>query len=183
MSPAALLLTRHAAAGSNADSVHCRTPVLFRFYSVFLVAELVANPLGGFLVGKGPWLTLFIGNFFMALVICSLYILPETLSVRLWHDRRAGKVSSPRLPPLDSDDGDELKKSNMRAALDDARAQLMEIWDFLIGNRRIVILMLPLIFVTLGKYVQEMLLQYATKRFGWSWSEVCRLLLLTRMQT
>lgn len=34
--------------------------------------------------------------------------------------------------------------------------------------------MLPLIFVTLGKYIQEMLLQYATKRFGWSWSKVHR---------
>lgn len=156
---------------------------MFRFYSVFLVAELVANPLGGFLVGKGAWLTLFIGNVFMVLVIGSVYIVPETLSVRLWHDRRAGKMPSPRLAPLDGDDGDKLKKTSMGAALDDARAQLMEVWDFLIGNRRIVVLMLPLIFVTLGKYIQEMLLQYATKRFGWSWSEVCRLLPPARVQT
>lgn len=153
-----------------------RTPVLFRFYSVFLVAELVANPLGGFLVSKGAWLTLFIGNAFMVLVIASVYILPETLSVRRWHDKKAGKVPSPRLASLDVDDNDDelLKKSNMRATLDDARAQLVEVWEFLIGNRRIVVLMLPLIFVTLGKYVQEMLLQYATKRFGWSWSKVGR---------
>lgn len=148
--------------------------MLFRFYSVFLVAELVANPLGGFLVNKGPWLTLFIGNAFMVLVLASVYILPETLAVRQWHDKKAGKVPSPRLAPLDGDDNDDegLKKSNVRAALDDARAQLVEVWDFLIGNRRIVVLMLPLIFVTLGKYVQEMLLQYSTKRFGWSWSKV-----------
>lgn len=156
--------------------MHPRTPVLFRFYSVFLVAELVSNPLGGFLVSKGPWLTLFTGNVFMVLVTASLFILPETLSVRQWHDKRAGKAPRSRLTPLggDDDDGEVLKKGSMRAALDDARAQLVEVWDFLIGNRRIVVLMLPLIFVTLGKYIQEMLLQYATKRFGWSWSKVRR---------
>lgn len=38
--------------------------------------------------------------------------------------------------------------------------------------------MLPLIFVTLGKYIQEMLLQYATKRFGWSWSKAAYFLTL-----
>lgn len=163
-----------------ADVLHVEemTPVLFRFHSVFLVAELVANPLGGFLVGKSPWLTLVIGNVFMVLVMGSVYIFPETLAVRLWHDKRAGKVPSPRLMPSDGDDGDELKKSSMRAALDDARAQVMEVWDFLIGNRRIVVLMLPLIFVTLGRYVQEMLLQYATKRFGWSWSKAAYFLTL-----
>lgn len=101
--------------------------------------------------------------------------------MRQWHDKRAGKVPSPRLAPLGGDDSDDevLKKSNMCAALDDARAQLVEVWDFLIGNRRIVVLMLPLIFVTLGKYIQEMLLQYSTKRFGWSWSKVRRHLLLS----
>lgn len=169
--------TRYVLASSKkTDFVCLRTPVLFRFYSVFLVAELVANPLGGFLVSKGAWLSLFIGNAFMVLVTASVYILPETLSVRRWHDKKAGKVPSPRLASLDVDDNDDevLKKSNMRAALDDARAQLVEVWEFLIGNRRIVVLMLPLIFVTLGKYVQEMLLQYATKRFGWSWSKVGR---------
>lgn len=177
-----------SAAGNDADFAHCRTPVLFRFYSVFLVAELVANPLGGFLVGKGPWLTLAVGNVFMILVMGSVCIFPETLAVRLWHDKRAGKMPSPQPTPLDGDDGDELKKSGMQAALGGARRQLTEVWEFLIGNRRLVVLMLPLIFVTLGKYIQEMLLQYATKRFGWSWSKVHRPLpptpyLASRMQT
>lgn len=164
------------ASSKQTDCVCLRTPVLFRFYSVFLVAELVANPLGGFLVSKGAWLTLWIGNVFILTVLASVFILPETLSVRRWHDKKAGKVPSPRLAPLGVNDTDDelLKKSNIRAALDDAREQLVEVWDFLIGNRRIVVLMLPLIFVTLGKYVQEMLLQYATKRFGWSWSKVGR---------
>lgn len=167
------------ASSKQTDSLCLRTPVLFRFYSVFLVAELVANPLGGFLVSKGAGLTLFIGNVFVLLVIASVYILPETLSVRQWHDRRAGKAPSQRLAPLDGDDVDDevLKKSNIRAALDDAREQMIEVWDFLIGNKRIVVLMMPLVFVTLGKYIQEMLLQYATKRFGWSWSKVRRHLL------
>ncbi|POS75597.1 ATP synthase F0 [Diaporthe helianthi] len=148
------------------------TPVLFRFHSVFLVAELVANPLGGFLVGKDPWLALIVGNVFMILVMMgSVLIFPETLAVRLWRDKRSGKVPSPQLTPLDGGDGEQLKKSSMQAALGDARAQLMDVWEFVIGNRRLVVLMLPLIFVTLGKYIQEMLLQYATKRFGWSWSK------------
>lgn len=144
---------------------------MFRFYSVLLVAELVANPLGGFLLSKGPWVSLITGNIFMALVLVSVYILPETLAVRRWHDARAGKAPNPQLAPLGGDD-EGPKKSSMRAALDDSRQQLVEVWEFLIGNKRIVVLMLPLIFVTLGRYMQEMLLQYSTKRYGWSWSKV-----------
>lgn len=151
-----------------------RTTVLFRFFSVFLVAELVGNPLGGFLLSRGPWVSLITGNVFIVLVLMSLYILPETLVVRRWHDAKAGKTPSPRLAPLDGSDDERLKKSSISAALDDARDQLVEVWEFLIGNKRIVVLMLPLIFMTLGKYIQEMLLQYATKRYGWSWSKVCR---------
>lgn len=47
----------------------CQIP---RFHSVFLVAELVVKCLGNFLVAKGPWLTLFIGNVFMLLVTDAL---------------------------------------------------------------------------------------------------------------
>ncbi|KAI3398099.1 hypothetical protein diail_9852 [Diaporthe ilicicola] len=164
-----------------ADVLHVEemTPVLFRFYSVLLVAELVANPLGGFLLSIGPWISLSTGNGFMVLVIMSLHILPETLAVRRWHDARAGKAPRPRLAALGGDDDDEgLKKSSIRAAFDDARDQLVEVWEFLIGNKRLVVLMLPLIFATLGRYIQEMLLQYATKRYGWSWSKAAYFLTL-----
>ncbi|KAG8166853.1 hypothetical protein KVR01_002542 [Diaporthe batatas] len=157
------------------------TPVLFRFHSVFLVAELVANPLGGLLVGQGPWLALVVGNVLMILVMGSICIFPETLAVRLWRDERAGRVPRPQLTPLgadDGDDGDELKKPTTQAALGGAWAQLTQVWEFLVGNRRLVVLMLPLIFVTLGKYIQEMLLQYARKRFGWSWSKAAYFLTL-----
>ncbi|KAL1865867.1 hypothetical protein Daus18300_006979 [Diaporthe australafricana] len=164
-----------------ADVLHVEemTPILFRFYSVFLVAELVANPLGGFLLSKGAWVSLITGNIFMVLVLLSVYILPETLAVRRWHDARTGKAPNPQLARLNGDDDDEgLKKSSMRAALDDARQQLVEVWKFLLGNKRIVVLMLPLIFVTLGRYIQEMLLQYSTKRYGWSWSKAAYFLTL-----
>ncbi|KAJ0103929.1 tp synthase f0 [Diaporthe amygdali] len=163
-----------------ADVLHVEemTTVLFRFFSVFLVAELVGNPLGGFLLSRGPWVSLITGNVFIVLVLMSLYILPETLVVRRWHDAKAGKTPSPRLAPLDGSDDERLKKSSISAALDDARDQLVEVWEFLIGNKRIVVLMLPLIFMTLGKYIQEMLLQYATKRYGWSWSKATYFLTL-----
>lgn len=89
----------------------------------------------------------------MILVVSSVYIFPETLAVRLWHDKRAGKMPSPQLTPLDGEDGDDLKKSSIQAALGDARARLMEVREFLAGNRRLVVLMVPLIFVTLGNYI------------------------------
>lgn len=141
-----------------------------------MVSNLIANPLGGFLLSQGPWVALVTGNFFMLISIAALYFMPETLVVRRWHDAKAGKTAgpgpSPSLMPQESGNEEGLKKSTFRAAVDAAQTQLLHGRDFLVSNRRVVVLMMPLIFETVEKYVEELLMQYATKRYGWSWSKV-----------
>lgn len=155
-----------------------RASVLFRFNSVFLVGELVSNPLGGFFLDISPWLSLLVGNVCMLVALSGFFFLPETLAVRRWHDAKTGKSAPYSVATRDSDDNnnhddhDGVQKSRLQLALNGFRAQLRQVWNFLITNKRVVVLILPFVCVSLGKYIQELLLQYATKRYDWSWSKV-----------
>ncbi|KAK7739043.1 hypothetical protein SLS53_005941 [Cytospora paraplurivora] len=165
-----------------ADVVHVdeMASVLLRFYSIFMVSALASNPLGGFLLSQGPWVALIIGNLIMFSSLVAIWLLPETLIVRQWHDVKAGKTAdtSPAVAPQDSGGEENSKKRGPRAVIKAAHEQLLQIWDFLVSNKHIVVLMLPLIFQNLGRYLEELLLQYATKRYGWSWSKASYFLTL-----
>lgn len=137
-----------------------RASVLFRFQTVFLLGELVSNPLGGYLLSKGPWVPLLTGNVVMIVALALLHLVPETIDVRRWHDARAGRRPEENL---------RLEKDGILAMV---REQMQRIRDFLVTNKRAAILIVPFCFMQLGKYIQELLAQYATKRFGWSWSKV-----------
>lgn len=145
--------------------------MLFRFNSLFLLAELVSTPLGGFLLGQGPWVALMTSNLIMIIAMGLIYCIPETLSVRHWHDARNGKLAKP--PSANRYVQGLPERSKLQAGLDAAREQILQVWDFVISNNRAAILIMPFVFISLGKYIQELLLQYATKRYGWTWSKVC----------
>lgn len=98
--------------------------------------------------------------------------LPETLVIRRWHDERSGHGASQPDLSADVEGLDAVKKSIFQKAIGVAQANFKGVWDFVLGNKHIVLLMLPQLFVALGKYVSELLLQYSTKRYGWSWSKV-----------
>lgn len=139
---------------------YSRASVLFRFQTVFLLGELVSNPLGGYLLSKGPWVPLLTGNVVMIIALALLHLVPETIDIRRWHDAKAGRRPEENL---------QLEKGGLLAGV---REQMQRIRDFLVANKRAAILIVPFCFMQLGKYIQELLAQYATKRFGWSWSKV-----------
>ncbi|KAJ4386830.1 hypothetical protein N0V93_009728 [Gnomoniopsis smithogilvyi] len=151
-----------------ADVVHVEemASVLFRFQTVFLLGELVSNPLGGFLLSKGPWVPLITGNVIMVIALALLQLVPETIEVRRWHDARAGKRP---------EESRGLEKGGILAGFHE---QMQRIREFLVTNKRAAVLILPFCFMQLGKYIQELLAQYATKRFGWSWSKASYFLTL-----
>ncbi|KAJ4413985.1 hypothetical protein N0V82_008195 [Gnomoniopsis sp. IMI 355080] len=153
-----------------ADVLHVEemASVLFRFQTVFLLGELVSNPLGGFLLSKSPWVPLITGNVIMVIVLSLLHLVPETIEVRRWHDARAGRRPE-ESRRLDDKNG---------GILAGAHEQMQRIRDFLVTNKRAAILIIPFCFMQLGKYIQELLAQYATKRFGWSWSKASYFLTL-----
>ncbi|CAK7215197.1 hypothetical protein SBRCBS47491_002401 [Sporothrix bragantina] len=160
-----------------------RATCYFRLTAVFLVAELISNPLGAtlLLIG-GHWLPLLFG--FTGIVLSGLVLLalPETLDF----DPAAGKVV-PRVSAVVTTDafGDTMPataptKNSIAAAWHsfvqllrtDARATSL----FILRNRPLMFLMIPFIFSVVGRFVQNLLLQYATKRYSWSWSQAAFLL-------
>lgn len=57
---------------------------------------------------------------------------------------------------------------NLKKGLQD----LTEGWHFVQADTRLVALMISLVFIILGRFVQEIMLQYTTKSYSRSWSKV-----------
>ena len=102
--------------------------------------------------------------FFGALAIVPM---PETLNLINLVDEQNGDV------PHDTAEGEQAPKQSVwKKTVHLVRDSAVDTWTFILGNRRIVLLMLPIMFFVVGRFVQELLLQYATKRYNWSWSKV-----------
>lgn len=144
---------------------------LFRFASIFLIGELLATPLSGFLLSFNAWYPLIVGIACFAFSLILILFLPETLVIRQWHDAKSGRT--PSTSPDRS--GERAKKTKWQKAVELMREQADDITKFIWGNKRVVLLIFPLVFMILGKFVQELLLQYATKRYNWTWSRAAYL--------
>ena len=132
-----------------------RATVFLQLSAAFLTSQMIAGPLGGILMIRDPWVPLLVslGCFFLAgLAIC---VLPETLHT---HDSKNGN--------LEEAAGPSTVKLGQKI-----RAGVGDLSEFILGNPSLCFLMFSLTFVILGRYVGEILLQYAPKRYGWSWSD------------
>ncbi|CAK7203641.1 hypothetical protein SEUCBS139899_006379 [Sporothrix eucalyptigena] len=154
-----------------------RATCYFRLTAVFLVAELISNPLAGaLLLWGGNWLPLVFG--FVAIIVSGLILiaLPETLHF----DTALGKVVPREAAAVGPADNTAPAKRGIASAWHsfvhllrtDARATSL----FILRNRPLMFLMIPFIFSIVGRFVQSLLLQYATKRYSWSWSQAAFLL-------
>lgn len=135
-----------------------RATVFFQLNAVFLGSQMFAGPLGGAMLVWDPWTPLLVA--LAVLVIANLGVLffPETVHV---HDRKG------------VEEGEESHADGIPKAArlwQKACAGLAEVWDFILGNKSLAFLMVSLVFVVLGRFVGELLLQYAAARYGWSWS-------------
>lgn len=146
-----------------------RASVYLRLSAALLVAELLANPLGGALLELSVWLPLGVGFVIAIISALTLAFMPETLDLIKRADEREGLVSDDEAAA--EDDGG--KESILRRAIHTIRENAADTWKFVLGNQRVVLLMLPMVFYIIGRLVQELLMQYARARYGWSWSKVC----------
>ncbi|KAL2133861.1 hypothetical protein VTI74DRAFT_1533 [Chaetomium olivicolor] len=135
-----------------------RATVFFQLAAVFLASQMVAGPLGGAMLIGGPWTPLLVSLVILIIATFSILIFPETVHV---HDRKAAEEERDA-----EDDG----VPRLTKLWQKARTGLGEVWDFVLGNKSLAFLMVSLVFVILGRFVGEILLQYATDRYGWSWS-------------
>lgn len=153
--------------------------MFFRCGSLQLVGEIISGPLAGFMMHTSEWLPILASLALTILTLILSFTFPETLGLNT-HD----KVKSAA-----ADNDHSADTSNATSATDDtklstkvgvilgkAKGDLVEVQKFVLGNLRVTFLLLSIVFVILGKFVQILLLQYATGRYGWSWDEAAILL-------
>ncbi|KAF2149256.1 MFS general substrate transporter [Myriangium duriaei CBS 260.36] len=133
-----------------------------------LVATLVATPMSASLMSIHPWLSVSVGlTVYMGCIVMT-YFIRETLKPPAANTDSSSVVSA-------QDDQDKPTwhqqfKAGL-ASIASTDLSFLQSWS-------IAIFLTILLLTTLGRYVQEIILQYATKRFSWSWSQASYLLML-----
>lgn len=116
-----------------------------------------------------PWIPIFMGFIVLASNNFLLLALPETSTVlrsdgpppNLATNERliSASISSPLLEWIYD------KKNKLVSFL---RASWSTVRD-----RNVLLLLMVFVVATLGRFAQEILMQYVTKRYRWTWSQVC----------
>ncbi|KAK4168770.1 major facilitator superfamily domain-containing protein [Cladorrhinum sp. PSN259] len=132
-----------------------RATVFLQLTACFLTSQMIAGPLGGLMMIGDPWYPLMGSLACFAVAYLVLWAFPETLHV---HDHKADSHEESSLPDVSK-------------LWDKVHVGLGDVSCFILGNKSFVFLMMSVAFIMLGRFVGEVLLQYATERYGWSWSD------------
>jgi hypothetical protein len=135
-----------------------RATVFFQITAVFLATQVVAVLLGGVMLIQSPWFPLLVGLAILVIATLTVLAFPETVHVH-------GGKRAQEEEQVDVDGNPAMRKLWRKAV-----ASLVDVWDFVLSNRSVATLMLSLTFVILGRYVGELLLQYSTARYHWTWT-------------
>ncbi|KAK0632183.1 major facilitator superfamily domain-containing protein [Immersiella caudata] len=161
-----------------------RATVFFRIAAAFLVSNMIASALAGVIMAKSDWVALDTG---IALLFLSLplgFLFPETLHLHAHGMQKARQERRHRQTNAENAGGGgeeheglfATKQPALQILWSKARDSLAEVREFVAENKSLGFLVLSTVFIILGKFVTEMLLQYATKRYGWTWSKATLLL-------
>jgi MFS family permease len=165
-----------------ADVVHAseRATLFLQLTAVFLGSEMLAGPLGGAMLLWSPWFPLLTSLGLILVGNLILTVFPETVHV---HDGKKPGFRPGYSDDLDDDARDSgssghagTRTAALRRGFRQARSGLAELWQFVVRNRRVASLVVALTFVILGRFVGELMLQYSTARYGWSWSHAAAVL-------
>ncbi|KAL3417341.1 MFS transporter [Phlyctema vagabunda] len=143
-----------------------RATVFFRIGASVLVGEMIASPLSAILMEIDPWLSIFLGLATMCSCGIVVALMPETLGLRTLEVTQDGN----------EDDEDSLSTRDHLTG--SGLSNLKNAAHFIWGNTTVMILLFTYLLTTFGRIIQEMLLQYATKRYGWTWSKAAYLISL-----
>jgi hypothetical protein len=131
---------------------------------------------------RSAWIPLLAGIASIIVAVLASTVLPETLDLRKDLDASTS-AEQPHMPPsvpapnghsLADDEVDGHYGKKFKALVNEAWSGLMTIKTFISGNIIVTSLMIPIVFTVIGKFVQDMLLQFATKRYGWGYDQVSR---------
>jgi hypothetical protein len=128
--------------------------------AAFLVAQFISSPLAGLLMTKSDRLAMAFSTSMVIISFLATLIFPETLE-------NVHESSGP-------DDGVTGPNGHPSLAVKIFRSlwvTVADVWKFVLVNPRVVFLAFPSMFFVFGRFVQGVLLQYATKRYDWDWSQ------------
>ena len=131
-----------------------------------LSADMFASPLGARLMQTyNPWVPIFVGLGLCLPALPLAFVLPETLT--------AAKVPGDVPSDLRDESPMESAGKGILGHVNDGILRLKTAAVFFIwGNKTVAALLLTLLTSTLGKGAQELIMQFARKKYGWSWAQV-----------
>jgi hypothetical protein len=135
-----------------------------------MIADLAAKPLTYAAMERGAWFAISTGYACLVACLVSLFILPPILV----------KLGNFNVPAGDEQEQDAIQPHTKAGPLEALRqhifsgaAQVSESFRFLFSeSNKLGVILLSIMLTTLGKDANLVLLQYITKRFSLSWSQV-----------
>lgn len=142
--------------------------------------ELIGSPLTSHLMKTDTWLPILIGLSLYIPIFIGALCLPETLGVTKEEVKPTWEQSPSAIISDSEEHGSDREQHTRRFSwVRKSGAGLTRRWSSaksIIGdNATVSLLLLTFLCTVLGNEAHEMLLQFARRRFGWSWSQVSSL--------
>ncbi|KAL3467370.1 major facilitator superfamily domain-containing protein [Aspergillus heterothallicus] len=151
--------------------VETRTNKFFIIAASALTAEILANPISAFLMTKSAWLPYFLSLICEFVGLAILLFIPETLPKILHGDNDAQSTA-------DENRDEDNNIGLFRTVLHSAVTQLRRIREFIWNDKAVLAISAAFFAGNVGQQALQLLLQYASKRFGWSMAEASILISL-----
>jgi MFS family permease len=149
----------------------------------FIVAEMISGPLVSILIRRSLWLALFTALCLLAVANLVALVFPETLDIQRLKDSQDAAAHHVTTPDDSISELEASKRTRFQHLWATCKKDVHEVYDFVLNNRRTTFLLLSLVFVVLGKFVLELILQYATARYHWTWDKAAILVTVRSAST
>jgi hypothetical protein len=142
------------------------------------IGLLLSGPFAYALMSLNVWLQAIVGLICYALALLLSLCIPGRPNIG--HHHLNSPQENEAISPVINDAGHDSQPKQATGLLDrflaDGQLLASAIVQLLWNNRPVALLLLTFLLTTLGRYAQEILLQYVTKRYGWTWSQASLLL-------
>lgn len=145
-----------------------RATIFFQLQAIELASELIAPPIGSLLMGRNLWSPMFVGLAIQSAGIGITLIMPETREFFKSIKYKDSSDPTEIQPILSSDNEDaDTPLGKMPSRLKDYREALTFFQDW-----NIFLLLLTFLICIIGQRSIQLLLQYVSKRYGWTLAHV-----------
>lgn len=150
------------------DRMSIRATIFFQLQAIELASELIAPPIGSLLMARNLWSPMFVGLAIQSAGIGITLIMPETRE--FFKSIKHKESSDPiEIQPIftNKDEDADTPLGKMPSRLKDYREALAFFRDW-----NIFLLLLTFLICIIGQRSIQLLLQYVSKRYGWTLAHV-----------